>query len=110
MFNPQAHKEYIRKVPLYVGDATEVPYLEFEMKGKGTTPKLAYDKNEIIVPPSPLKVESKSVFRVRNQGYENLDLSKYKIKFMDYPPDPIPVELQFPEKTKVIFVAFQFLT
>jgi len=105
MFNPQAHKEYIRKVPLYVGDSVTVPYLEFEMRGKGTTPKLAYDKNEIIIPPAPLKVESKAIFRARNQGYENLDLSKYKIKFMDYPPDPIPVELQFPEKAKAVNIS-----
>jgi len=105
MFNPQAHKEYVKKVKLYVGEILDNPYLEFEMKGKGTTPKLMYDKNEIIIPPAPLRVESKAVFKARNQGYENLDLSKYRIKFMDYPPDPIPVELQFPEKTKAVNIS-----
>eukprot|EP01022_Parablepharisma_sp_SALTPOND_P034835 TRINITY_DN931_c0_g1_i1.p1 TRINITY_DN931_c0_g1~~TRINITY_DN931_c0_g1_i1.p1 ORF type:complete len:1690 (-),score=186.44 TRINITY_DN931_c0_g1_i1:61-5130(-) len=105
MFNPQAHKEYIKKVPLYVDDVLDRPYLEFEMRGRGTTPKLVYDKKEIIIPPAPLKLESRAIFRVQNRGYENLDLSKYRVKFMDYPPDPIPVELQFPEKTKAVNIS-----
>ena len=96
---------YNKIVALYVGEDIEKPYLEFEMKGEGTNPKLTYDKTEIIIPPAPLRAESRATFKVRNQGYENLDLSKYRIKFVDYPPDHIPVELQFPEKTKAVNIS-----
>ena len=86
MFNPTRQDTFVKKVPLYVDNKLDVPYMEIEMRGKGTTPKLTYDKKEIIIPATPLRVESRAVFRVKNQGYENLDLSKYKVKFMDYPP------------------------
>ncbi len=105
MFNPDSHKMYSKMVAIYVGEDLDKPYLEFEMKGEGTTPKLAYDKAEIIIPPAPLRTESRAAFKVRNQGYENLDLSKYRIKFVDYPPDHIPVEIQFPEKTKAVNIS-----
>ncbi len=105
MFNPDNHKLYSKMVAIYVGEDLEKSYLEFEIKGEGTSPKLTYDKSEIIIPPAPLRVESKAMFRAKNQGYENLDLSKYRIKFVDYPPDHIPVELQFPEKVKAVNVS-----
>ena len=105
MFNPTRQDTFVKKVPLYVDNKLDVPYMEIEMRGKGTTPKLTYDKKEIIIPATPLRVESRAVFRVKNQGYENLDLSKYKVKFMDYPPDPIPVKLDYPEKTKAVNIS-----
>ena len=48
---------------------------------------------KIILPPVPLKVQSKCQFKIINDGYENLNL-KYNI-----PQDlgPINIELNFPD-------------
>ena len=85
-FNPQAPGEYTKKVKLYIDNDLSTPYQEFELRGRGTTPTLIYNQKEIVVPPVPLNTESKMMFRVINQGYENLDLSNAKIVFQEYTP------------------------
>jgi len=40
---------------------------------------MLFDRKEIIIPPVPLKVESRCTFRIINDGYENLNLN-YKIQ------------------------------
>ena len=48
------------------------------MKGEGAFPRLIFDRKEILLPVVPLDIESKCIFKVYNDGYENLNL-KYKI-------------------------------
>ena len=49
-------------------------YLEITLKGSGSFPKLVFDRREVILPSVPLGITSKSIFRVINDGYENLNL------------------------------------
>jgi hypothetical protein len=104
-FNPQRAQQYERKLPLYVDKEMGVPYLEYLLRGRGTTPQLAYNKKEIIIPAAPLDLLSKAEFRVTNNGYENLDLSKYRVKLMDYPQDAPPVTLGYPENARAVNIS-----
>ena len=44
-------------------------------KGVAAYPKLLFDRREIIMPTVPLKIESRYIFRLINDGYENLKLN-----------------------------------
>lgn len=50
------------------------PYLIIELKGEGAEPKLFFDRREVILPITPLELQSKAVFLVQHNGYENLEL------------------------------------
>jgi len=52
--------------------------MDLQFKGEGAFPRLLFDRKEVILPVVPLGVQAKCVFRVINDGYENLNL-KYKI-------------------------------
>lgn len=73
-FNPIEPKEYNLKVPLYLDGQMDKPYLVIELKGEGTEPKLFFDRWEVILPIVPLELQSKAVFMVHHNGYENLEL------------------------------------
>jgi len=80
-------------VLFYLDKDLKNAYSEITLKGKGAFPRLTFDRREIILPVVPLEVESKCVFRIINDGYENLSLS-YSI------PNNvtnIPISLEFPE-------------
>jgi len=76
-FNPFAPGVYERSVPLYLDDP-ELPqnmsYVDIQLKGEGAFPRLLFDRKEIILPVVPLNVKSKCLFRIINDGYENLNL------------------------------------
>jgi len=73
-FNPLEPIEYFEKVPLYLDDETEKPYLIIELRGEGTEPKIFFDRREVILPVVPLGIQSKTTFMVCHNGYENLEL------------------------------------
>ena len=55
----------------------EVCYMDIILKGEGAFPRLLFDRKEILLPVVPLNVESKCVFRILNDGYENLNLKSH---------------------------------
>lgn len=73
--------------------SSEVPYMDIVLKGEGAYPRLLFDRKEVILPVVPLEVESKCIFRVINDGYENLNL-KHKI-LQDI--SKIDVDINFPD-------------
>ena len=52
--------------------------MEITLKGEGQFPRLLFDRKEVILPVVPLNIEASCIFRIINDGYENLNL-KYKI-------------------------------
>ena len=48
-------------VAVYLDDGVE-PYMYFEVSGTGVTPKLYFDRREIILPEVPVGFESTSTF------------------------------------------------
>ena len=54
------------------------PYMDITLKGEGLFPRLLFDRKEIILPVVPLNIQATCLFRIVNDGYENLNL-KYKI-------------------------------
>lgn len=48
--------------------------MSIELKGSGAIPRLLFDRREIILPIVPLNVYSRCMFRVMNEGYDNLNL------------------------------------
>ena len=49
-------------------------YMDIVLKGEGSFPRLVFDRKEILLPVVPLNVEAKCIFRIINDGYENLNL------------------------------------
>jgi len=75
-FNPLDAEYFERVVPLYVETEPNKPYLEITLKGLGAQPKLNFDRRDVILPIVPLGIVSKCVFRIFNDGYENMALKE----------------------------------
>lgn len=45
------------------------------MRGQGVFPKLLFDRKEVILPVVPVGFTAKCLFRIINDGYENLNLN-----------------------------------
>lgn len=91
-FNPLQPVEYEEKIKLFLDNATE-PYLFLTLKGEGAVPRISFDRRYVILPIVPLGVTSRSVFRINNEGYQNVDL-KHRL-----PKDigKIPLDLTYPD-------------
>jgi hypothetical protein len=91
-FNPLQPVEYEEKIKLFLDNSTEA-YLFLTLKGEGAVPRISFDRRYVILPVVPLGVTSKSVFRINNEGYQNVEL-KYRT-----PKDiaKIPISLNFPD-------------
>lgn len=63
------------------------------MKGDSAFPKLLFDRKEVILPTVPLNVESKCVFKIYNDGYENLTIDHKVIDELQ----KLNINLNFPE-------------
>lgn len=76
MFNPRYSGEYETSLPLYLDDQAynNKPYLDLVIKGTAAEPRLLYDRREVILPPVPLNIESKTIFRLINDGFENIKI------------------------------------
>jgi hypothetical protein len=73
-FNPHEPTEYVAKIPLFLDNDKEKPYLVIEYRGEGADAKIYFDRREIILPPVPLNIETKATFQVCHNGYENQQL------------------------------------
>lgn len=57
------------RLPICLYDDGKPDYVKFSsvvVEGEGDEPQLLFDKQEIILPPVPLGVESKAVFKILN--------------------------------------------
>lgn len=94
-FNPYKVGSYGCDLPLYItdGEIGRAKYMVVKVRGLAAEPRLLFDRREVIIPVSPLGIESKAVFRVINDGYENLTLKYEIIEELGN----LQVELRFPE-------------
>jgi hypothetical protein len=92
-FNPHEPIEYVVKIPLFLDDEKDKPYLMIEFRGEGADAKIYFDRREIILPPVPLNIETKATFLVCHNGYENQEL-RYKIA---NEVGKIPIKILFPD-------------
>ena len=92
-FNPFNPGNYEKKIPFYIDNDQSNSYADIILKGQGDFPRLLFERREIIIPVVPLDIESRCVFKIINDGYENLTL-KYEV-FSDI--GKLPIRLEFPE-------------
>ena len=71
-FNPFTQMNYERKAGLFLNGETEKSYIDLTFKGNGAYPKLIFDRREIIMPIVPLNITSRCIFKIINDGFENL--------------------------------------
>ncbi|EAR97253.2 flagellar associated protein (macronuclear) [Tetrahymena thermophila SB210] len=80
-FNPSYPNNYEKLVPLYIDDPdipADQPCCYITLKGVAAYPKLLFDRREVLMPVVPLNVESRCIFYIINDGYDNLKI-KHKI-------------------------------
>ena len=46
-FNPTDPKEYVTRIPLYLDEEQEKPYLEIEFSGEGADAKIYFDRRKL---------------------------------------------------------------
>lgn len=100
LFEPKALGKYAGTAQLAAKLETEdaaLPILSLNLSGQGRHPQLQFDRDNLLLPATPLHVSSSCCFHVINDGYDNLDL-KYRL-----PADTqnLPIELSFPEGTMI---------
>jgi len=101
---PRAAGQCLVHVPIYIsdpeaGDAnaptvrTDRAYLTLTLGAKAATPRLVYDRPEVVLPTVPLGMQARAAFYVINEGYDNLQID-YRL-----PADTVrmPLQLRFPE-------------
>lgn len=91
-FNPLQPTEYEEKIKLFL-DQSDEPYLTLTLRGEGAVPIISFDRRYVILPIVPLGVSSKSVFRINNEGYQNVELKARLPKDIG----KIPLTLNFPD-------------
>ena len=77
-FNPLQPISYEEHVNLYLDEAAD-PYLTFTLQGEGTVPRINFDRRHVLLPVVPLNIQSRCIFQVLNDGYENVEL-RYEIR------------------------------
>ena len=101
-FTPHAQKEYKSQVILRVTDSDgNITDKIIRLEGEGLLPRLYFDKRELILPIVPLGFESSIKFKVKNEGYENEEIS---YQFESYPQCVLPIEFNWLEKNHTIGV------
>lgn len=92
-FNPLEPIEYFCKVPLFLDNEKEKPYLMVEFKGEGADAKIFFDRREVILPCTPLGIPARATFMVCHNGYENLELRPKVANEVG----KLPIEIFFPD-------------
>ena len=96
-FSPKLQKEYTGQVMLYVEDEDGTSTNKvIRLEGEGFYPRIYFDKRELILPIVPLGWESSIKFKIKNEGYEDEDLSA---EFESYPQGILPIKLIWCDKT-----------
>lgn len=70
------------------------PCLEIKLRGEAQYPKLLFDRTEILMPVVPLNVYSRCVFKIFNDGYDNLNVNYRIVDDIGL----IKLECQFPDQ------------
>lgn len=91
-FTPSEVKAFSSRYSIFLDGNKETKYMDIVAKGFGSNPLLTFDRKELILPPVPLDVVTKTTFYISNDGYESLDL-RYKIAG----DGKLPVTLAFPD-------------
>jgi hypothetical protein len=93
-FSPAFPIQYDFPLSLFLaGEAADTPYLEVNLHGCGTFPRLSFDVAELVLPVVPLGTKATASFRILNQGYDNLEL-RYSLPLDQ---SRLPLTLFFPE-------------
>ena len=92
-FNPTVAKDFKEEVPLYLDNDYTKPYYWIPFKGSSQTPKLTFDRREVIIPVTPLNIPSSAFFYIINDGYENLPIKHSVIQTHG----PIDIEVVYPD-------------
>lgn len=92
-FVPTEENFYDEKLPVYLDGHKENAYITIQVKGCGILPQLAFSETEVVMPLVPLGIESRSMFTIQNNGYDNLEVG-YRL-----PVDTsrVPLSLSFPD-------------
>ncbi|KAL4497051.1 hypothetical protein ABPG72_002207 [Tetrahymena utriculariae] len=95
-FDPKEPGEYEEVICLFLdGDEgqSSIPVHKIQVKGVAAFPKLMFDRREVLLPVVPLGIESKCIFRIINDGYENLKIKHQVLEELGN----IKVDCRFPE-------------
>ena len=96
-FKPKTKTIYESNFKIYLkeelsnGTETKVLAKTVKIVGEGTRPRIYFTVREVILPIVPLNVESKSVFKIKNDGFDILKIN-YKI---ECPQGTLPLEIKF---------------
>ena len=66
-FSPREAVQYQIDVPIYLDGQTETAYVNVEVLGEGTHPRLAFDTREVLLAPTPLGVRTTRRFMIVNK-------------------------------------------
>lgn len=65
--------------------------------GEGTKPRIIFDQKEVILPIVPLNIESKKIFKIKNEGFDLLKLNHRII----CDSGNLPIEIKFLDGNKI---------
>lgn len=87
MFNPRYQGDYSTTLPIYL-EGLDKPYMNIIFKGTAALPRLLFDRREVILPPVPLNIETRTVFKIINDGYESIKIQAkpiqgFTLEFLD---------------------------
>ncbi len=96
-FLPFEAISYEAEMPIYLDGNRTRPYLMIQLKANGMYPKLKFSTDEVILPPVPLGIKSKTCFEIINQGYDQLEVSH------QLPIDSahIPLKISYPDGKQI---------
>jgi hypothetical protein len=99
LFQPRACAEYDMTAALnaQVDGEEDIKILDIHLRGSGRRPQLLFDTMHVVLPSTPLGIQSSAEFRIINDGYDNVDL-KHRLPVDS---EHLPLELKFPEGTMV---------
>ena len=77
-FRPLKEGRFRKKILISSGNFYD-GFVELELVGSAVSPKIVFTKNVLILPVVPLDTESKGIITVENEGFETVNISKWKI-------------------------------
>lgn len=98
-FQPINNQVYEENFVIYVKTKHSDSYMKAKtvvITGEGIYPRVFFDRREVIFPVVPLNMESKVVFKIKNDGYEECDI---KVK-VNCSTGNVPVTAKFIEGSK----------
>ena len=93
IFKPHIPGAWNYTLPLYLDDDRENKKSEIIIKGEAAYPKIFFDRRQVILPVVPLNIESRCVFRVINEGFQNVTLKMKPLE--EYQKSIISLNINF---------------